>query len=215
MAVARALGRAVDRSSRHDSTRPRHQDPHVRRRVAIGLIAVVNAADAILAVPARARGVERAIANGRALNDLARERTDLRTVLLGARPPRAGQPGQTRRPAHARRPAGLSCSHRWTAVGRTTPDDWMPEFLDYVALAVATATAFSAGDTVPISACEGADERTGSDLVGHDRPDLGRSRHPELTNQPASDFLARQPDSRVSSRHRRHSLCRDSAAPPC
>jgi hypothetical protein len=107
MAVARALGRAVDRSSRHDSTRPRHQDPHVRRRVAIGLIAVVNAADAILAVPARARGVERAIANGRALNDLARERTDLRTVLLGARPPRAGQPGQTRRPAHARRPTGL------------------------------------------------------------------------------------------------------------
>ena len=32
-----------------------------------------------------------------------------------------------------------------------TPDDWTPEFLDYLALAVTTATTFSAADTMPIS----------------------------------------------------------------
>ena len=68
-----------------------------------------------------------------------------------------------------------------------TPDDWTPEFLDYLALAVTTATTFSAADTVPISReAKGADERASSDLVGHNRPDhLPRSRHPELTIKPA------------------------------
>jgi hypothetical protein len=32
-----------------------------------------------------------------------------------------------------------------------TSDDWIPQFLDYLALGVTTATAFSAADTVPIS----------------------------------------------------------------
>jgi hypothetical protein len=32
-----------------------------------------------------------------------------------------------------------------------TPDDWMPQFLDYLALAVTTATTFSPADAMPIS----------------------------------------------------------------
>lgn len=84
-----------------EATTPRglvHDDHPVRRRVAIGLIAIVNAANAISLYLLAHELLDKHVSNGRALIlsgvALADERPDLRTVVLGARPRRAGQPGQ-------------------------------------------------------------------------------------------------------------------------
>jgi hypothetical protein len=112
MAVARARGVLLIGLK---ATTPRgriHEDHPVRRRTAIGMIGVVNAANAISLYLLAHELLNKHISNGRGLilSGIAiwlTKRPDLRTVVLAARPRWAGQPGQTARPPHARRPAGL------------------------------------------------------------------------------------------------------------
>ena len=97
------------------ATTPRgriHEDHPLRRRLAIGMIAVVNAANAISLYLLAHELLNKHISNGRGLilsgiAILADERPDLRTVVLAARSWWAGQPSQTPRPPHTRGPAGL------------------------------------------------------------------------------------------------------------
>ena len=132
-----------------------HEDHPVRRRVAIGLIAVVNAANAISLYLLAHELLNKHISNGRALI-LSGVAIWLTNVLIFAlwywQIDRGGPANRARRldPQTAEGRPDFVFS-QMDSGRRYSPDDWIPQFVDYLALAVTTATAFSAADTVPIS----------------------------------------------------------------
>jgi hypothetical protein len=141
------------------ATTPRgrvHEDHPVRRRLAIGMIAVVNAANAISLYLLAHELLNQHISNGRALilSGIAIWLTNVLIFALWYWQLDRGGPANRARRLDPQTPEGRpDFVFSQMDSGRPyTPDDWTPEFLDYLALAVTTATAFSAADTVPISA---------------------------------------------------------------
>jgi hypothetical protein len=132
-----------------------HEDHPVRRRVAIGLIAVVNAANAISLYLLAHELLNRHISNGRALilSGVAIWLTNVLIFALWYWQLDRGGPANRARRLDPQTPEGRpDFVFSQMDSGRAyMPDDWMPEFFDYLALGVTTATAFSAADTVPIS----------------------------------------------------------------
>jgi hypothetical protein len=140
------------------TTTPRgriREDHPVRRRVAIGLIAVVNAANVISLYLLAHELLDNHISNGRALilSGIAIWLTNVLIFALWYWQLDRGGPANRARRLDPLTPEGRpDFVFSQMDSGRPyTPDDWMPEFLDYLALGVTTATAFSAADTVPIS----------------------------------------------------------------
>ena len=141
-----------------EATTPRgrvREDHPVRRRVAIGLIAIVNAANAISLYLLAHELLNEHISNGRALilSGMAIWLTNVLIFALWYWQLDRGGPANRARRLDPHTPEGRpDFVFSQMDSGRPyTPDDWMPEFLDYLALAVTTATTFSAADTVPIS----------------------------------------------------------------
>jgi hypothetical protein len=140
------------------ATTPRgrvHEDHPVRRRVAIGLIAVVNAANAISLYLLAHELLNKHISNGRELilSGIAIWLTNVLIFALWYWQLDRGGPANRARHLDPHTPEGRpDFVFSQMDSGRPyTPDDWMPEFLDYLALGVTTATAFSPTDTMPIS----------------------------------------------------------------
>ena len=141
-----------------EATTPRgriHEDHSVRRRLAIGMIAVGNAANAISLYLLAHELLNQHISNGRGLI-LSGIAIWLTNVLIFAlwywQLDRGGPANRARRPDPHTPDGRPDFVFSQMDSGRPyTPDDWTPEFLDYLALAVTTATTFSAADTVPIS----------------------------------------------------------------
>jgi hypothetical protein len=131
------------------------EDHPVRRRVAIGLIAVVNAANAISLYLLAHELLNEHISNGRALilSGIAIWLTNVLIFALWYWQLDRGGPADRAKRLDPHTPEGRpDFVFAQMDSGRPyTPDDWMPEFLDYLALGVTTATAFSAADTLPIS----------------------------------------------------------------
>ena len=141
-----------------EATTPRgpiHEDHPVRRRVAIGLIAVVNAANAISLYLLAHELLNMHISNGRALilSGVAIWLTNVLIFALWYWQLDRGGPANRARRLDPHTPEGRpDFVFSQMDSGRPyTPDDWMPEFIDYLALGVTTATAFSPTDTMPIS----------------------------------------------------------------
>jgi hypothetical protein len=139
------------------ATTPRgrvHED-HPVRRIAVGLIAVVNAANAISLYLLAHELMNKHIANGRALilSGIAIWLTNVLIFALWYWQLDRGGPANRARRLDPHTPEGRpDFVFSQMDSGRPyTPDDWMPEFLDYLALGVTTATAFSPTDTMPIS----------------------------------------------------------------
>jgi hypothetical protein len=132
-----------------------HEDHPVRRRVAIGLIAVVNAANAISLYLLAHELLNKHISNGRELilSGIAIWLTNVLIFVLWYWQLDRGGPANRARRLDPHTPEGRpDFVFSQMDSGRPyTPDDWMPEFLDYLALGVTTATAFSPTDTMPIS----------------------------------------------------------------
>jgi hypothetical protein len=140
------------------ATTPRgrvHEDHPVRRRLAIGLIAVVNAANAISLYLLAHELLNKHISNGRELilSGIAIWLTNVLIFALWYWQLDRGGPANRARHLDPHTPEGRpDFVFSQMDTGRPyTPDDWMPEFLDYLALGVTTATAFSPTDTMPIS----------------------------------------------------------------
>jgi hypothetical protein len=131
------------------------RDHPVRRRVAVGLIALVSAANAATLYLLAHELLHKHIAKGRSLI-LSGITIWLTNVLIFAlwywQLDRGG-------PAHrARHPDPTTPEGRpdfvfpeMDAGQPYTPSSWAPGFIDYFALAVTTATAFSPTDTMPIT----------------------------------------------------------------
>jgi hypothetical protein len=141
-----------------EATAPRgsvREDHPVRRRIAIGLIAVVNAANAISLYLLAHELLNQHISNGRALilSGVAIWLTNVLIFALWYWQLDRGGPANRARRLDPHTPDGRpDFVFSEMDSGRPyTPEDWTPGFLDYVALAVTTATAFSAADTMPIS----------------------------------------------------------------
>ncbi len=132
-----------------------YEDHHVRRRVAIALIALVNVANAISLYLLAHELLHKHVSNGHALI-LSGVAIWLTNVLIFAlwywQIDRGGPANRARHPDPHSPEGRPDFVFSEMDTGREyLPDDWMPEFLDYLALAVTTATAFSPTDTMPIS----------------------------------------------------------------
>jgi hypothetical protein len=131
------------------------EDHHVRRRVAIGLIALVNAANAASLYLLAHELLHKHVSNGHALilSGVAIWLTNVLIFALwywqldrGGPAKRAKHPDPTTPEGHPdfifpEMDSGLPYNQQ----------PWMPGFVDYLALAVTTATAFSPTDTMPNS----------------------------------------------------------------
>lgn len=133
------------------------EDHHVRRRVAIGLVALVTAANAVslYLLTHELLNTPKRVANGHALilSGVAIWLTNVLIFALwywlidrGGPANRARHPDPTTPEGHpdfvfAEMDGGLAYN----------PQPWMPGFIDYLALALTTATAFSPTDTMPNS----------------------------------------------------------------
>jgi hypothetical protein len=131
------------------------EDHPVRRRVAIGLIGFVNVANAVSLYLLAHELLHKHIANGRSLilSGIAIWLTNVLIFSLWYWQLDRGGPAN-----RARHPDPTTLEGRPDFVFpemdgglRYTPSGWMPGFMDYLALAVTTATAFGPADTMPIS----------------------------------------------------------------
>jgi hypothetical protein len=131
------------------------EDHPVRRRVAIGLIALVNVANATSLYLLAHELLHKHVQNGHALI-LAGIAIWLTNVLIFAlwywQLDRGGPANRARHPDPTS-PEGRPDFVFTQMDGGLpyTPPGWMPSFMDYLALAVTTATAFSPTDAMPIT----------------------------------------------------------------
>jgi hypothetical protein len=130
-------------------------DHPFRRRVAIGLIGFVNLANAIDLGLLAHELLHKHIGNGRALI-LSGMAIWLTNVLIFAlwywELDRGGPANRARHPDPTTPEGHPDFIFPEMDPGKDyTPAGWMPSFLDYVALALTTATAFSPTDTMPNS----------------------------------------------------------------
>jgi hypothetical protein len=131
------------------------EDHPMRRRVAIGLIALVNTANAVSLYLLGHELLHKHISNGHALilSGVAIWVTNVLIFALWYWQMDRGGPANRVRHPDPLTPEGRPDFVFYQMEGgrEFVPDDWAPEFLDYLALAVTTATAFSPTDTMPIS----------------------------------------------------------------
>lgn len=131
------------------------EDHPFRRRVTIGLIALVNAANAGSLYLLAHELLHKHITNGRSLilSGIAIWLTNVLIFSLWYWQLDRGGPANRARHPDPTTPEGQpDFVFAQMDSGRPyTPDSWLPDFLDYLALAVTTATAFSPADTMPIS----------------------------------------------------------------
>ena len=131
------------------------EDHPVRRRVAIGLIALVNAANAISLYLLAHELLHKHLSNGRPLilSGIAIWLTNVLIFALWYWQLDRGGPANRARHPDPTTPEGRPDFVFTQMDGGLpyTPNDWMPGFIDYLALAVTTATAFSPADAMPIS----------------------------------------------------------------
>jgi hypothetical protein len=138
------------------TTRGREDGYHpLRRRVAIGLIALVNAANVASLYLLAHELLHKHISNGRSLI-LSGFTIWLTNVLIFALwywlLDRGGPVNRTRHPDPTTPEGHPDFVFPEMDGGLPyTPKSWMPEFIDYLALAVTTATAFSPTDAMPNS----------------------------------------------------------------
>jgi hypothetical protein len=132
-----------------------HEDHPVRRRVAIGLIALVNVANAISLYLLAHELLHKHVSNGHALilSGIAIWLTNVLIFALWYWQLDRGGPANRARHPDPHTPEGRPdfVFSQMDSGQPYMPEEWMPEFLDYLALAVTTATAFSPTDTMPIS----------------------------------------------------------------
>jgi hypothetical protein len=126
-----------------------------RRRIAIGLIAFVNIANAVDLYLLAHELLHKHIANGRALI-LSGIAIWLTNVLIFAlwywQLDRGGPANRARHPDPTTPEGHPDFVFPEMDGGRPyNPGDWMPEFIDYLVLAFTTATAFSPTDAMPNS----------------------------------------------------------------
>jgi hypothetical protein len=131
------------------------EDHRVRRRVAIGLIALVNAANAVSLYLLAHELLHKHISNGRSLilSGIAIWLTNVLIFALWYWQLDRGGPANRARHPDPTSPEGRP-DFIFTEMDSGLPytrKDWMPGFIEYLALAVTTATAFSPADTMPIS----------------------------------------------------------------
>ena len=123
--------------------------------MAIGLIALVNVANAISLYLLAHELLHKHVSNGDALilSGIAIWLTNVLIFALWYWQIDRGGPANRARHPDPHSPEGRpDFVFSEMDTGREyLPDDWMPEFLDYLTLAVTTATAFSPTDTMPIS----------------------------------------------------------------
>ena len=126
-----------------------------RRRVALAMIAFVNLVNAISLYLLAHELLHKKIDNGRSLilSGVAIWLTNLLIFALWYWQIDRGGPANRARHPDPTTPEGHpDFIFPEMDGGRPyTPDDWMPAFLDYLALALTTATAFSPTDTMPNS----------------------------------------------------------------
>jgi hypothetical protein len=131
------------------------QDHPVRRRVAVGLIALVGIANAISLYLLAHELLHKHVKNGHALilSGIAIWLTNVLIFALWYWQLDRGGPANRVRHPDPHTPEGRPdfVFSQMDSGKEYLPDDWTPEFLDYLALAVTTATAFSPTDTMPIS----------------------------------------------------------------
>jgi hypothetical protein len=130
-------------------------DHPVRRRAAIGLIGFVNAANAVDLYLLAHELLHKHVSNGRSLilSGIAIWLTNVLIFALWYWQLDRGGPANRARHPDPRTPEGHPdfVFPEMDPGKQFTPDSWMPGFVDYLALAVTTATAFSPADTMPIS----------------------------------------------------------------
>jgi hypothetical protein len=131
------------------------EDHLVRRRVAIGLIAFVNAANAVPLYLLAHELLHKHIANGRSLilSGIAIWLTNVLIFSLWYWELDRGGPANRARHPDPTTPEGRPDFVFAEMDGGLpyVPQGWVPGFIDYLALAVTTATAFSPAETMPIS----------------------------------------------------------------
>jgi hypothetical protein len=131
------------------------EDHPVRRRVAIGLIALVNVANAVSLYLLAHELLHKHVANGRSLilSGVAIWLTNVLIFALWYWQLDRGGPANRARHPDPTVPEGRPDFVFPEMDGGVpyTPQPWMPGFMDYLALAVTTAMAFSPTDTMPIS----------------------------------------------------------------
>lgn len=134
---------------RADSDHPR------RRRAALALIAFVNLANAISLYLLAHELLHKRIENGHALilSGIAIWLTNLLIFALWYWQLDRGGPANRARHPDPTTPEGRPdfIFPEMDGGKPYTPEDWMPAFLDYLALALTTATAFSPTDTMPLT----------------------------------------------------------------
>lgn len=131
-------------------------DHPVRRRVALGLIGLVNAANAISLYLLAHELLHKHITQGRPLilSGIAIWLTNVLIFALWYWQLDRGGPAHRARHPDPRTPEGRP-DFVFAQMDGGRPyieDGWRPEFIDYLALSVTTATAFSPADTMPITA---------------------------------------------------------------
>jgi hypothetical protein len=131
------------------------EDHHIRRRVAIGLIALVNAANAGSLYLLAHQLLHRHITSGRGLilSGIAIWLTNVLIFALWYWQLDRGGPANRIRHPDPTTPEGHPdfIFPEMDSGLPYNPQPWMPEFIDYLALALTTATAFSPTDTMPNS----------------------------------------------------------------
>lgn len=126
-----------------------------RRRMAVGLVAIVNAANVVSLYLLAHELLHKRISNGRSLI-LSGVTIWITNVLIFALwywlIDRGGPSNRMRHPDPTTAEGHPAFVFPEMDGGRAyTPASWMPEFIDYLALAITTATAFSPTDAMPNS----------------------------------------------------------------
>jgi hypothetical protein len=131
------------------------EDHQIRRQVAIGLIALVNAANASSLYLLVHELLHKQVTNGHALilSGVAIWLTNVLIFALWYWQLDRGGPARRARHPDPTTPEGHPdfIFPEMDAGAPYNPPSWMPGFIDYLALAVTTATAFSPTDTMPNS----------------------------------------------------------------
>jgi hypothetical protein len=131
------------------------EDHRIRRRVAIALIALVGITNAISLYLLAHELLHKHVSNGHALilSGIAIWLTNVLIFALWYWQLDRGGPANRARYPDPHTPQGRPdfVFSQMDSGREYVPDNWTPEFLDYLALAVTTATAFSPTDTMPIS----------------------------------------------------------------
>lgn len=131
------------------------EDHYIRRRVALGLIALVNVANAISLYLLAHELLHKQVKNGRALilSGIAIWLTNLLIFALWYWQLDRGGPANRLRHPDPTTPEGHPdfVFPEMDGGAPYTPASWTPGFLDYLSIAATTATAFSPADTMPNS----------------------------------------------------------------